>query len=101
MFTNIKRGVRLPALVSAHVCHNSLSIGAEWIATSAGFLNIDTNEAYGESESLGLKCNNPEDTTILRLFMAGGLDQVIFFVTDCAANRESAQAMMMRIKKGA
>ena len=49
--------------------HDSVSIGSEWVATSAGTFNLRTLKAEGRSESLDLDPSEG-DSEILRKFVS-------------------------------
>ena len=69
MFTNAN-GLNLPVLASEHATHADLSMGREWIPTSAGTFDVTNLTCKGESTSLGLK-PRAGDAQIIQTVLAG------------------------------
>jgi hypothetical protein len=78
MFTNRKTGLRMPVFSSDSIPHCDISIGHDWVPTSAGF--YDLKKCVGYSSSLELK-PAADDETICGCVVSG-LESMIMLCQD-------------------
>lgn len=92
MFTNKKSGFKLPVLFAEMFTHASASMGNEWVATSAGFINSFSLRVSGASESLQLK-PAPDDQDIISAIITG-YDAMVLALQDPETNLAKMQEVL-------
>lgn len=90
IFTNIKSGQKLPVFFPENVTHSEVKLEG-CVPVSGGFVNMQTFEACGSSQSLGLKPDFEADSNLIQLLLGGRFETMWALYQDADENKKQLE----------